>query len=352
MSAWLLLAVVLPVAAASAAQEAVSPAQIRALLDAGRLEQAIESYNRYATDRKNEDEALLAALGQATLRQLAEGGHGETLTALALERLARVGDERARRALALAATGERTLMPQGLPADASLARLGDARAGARLVELASRSDVPNRVAVIDAIRDARVQGAGTALQALLDDPSPPVRAAAADALATLGVKDAIPRLRSLLDDRVLLSRVSAASALKRLGDGSADKLLDEWLTSELPDLRLMAATAYAGSLRDRGWSAAVKPLLADPNGTNRLRAAELLLRADALAARETLRKAAFDANPAVRAEAARLLASAPSPELPLLRRLLEDESAWVRLHAAGASAAAKPEKPTSQPAKK
>jgi HEAT repeat protein len=86
------------------------------------------------------------------------------------------------------------------------------------------------------------------------------------------------------------------------------------------------------------------PLLDDPNGLTRVRAAELLADVEPDKARAALETALGDPNPVVRADVARVVESAGLIStdtnlrltLPMLRRLLRDRDPVVRTHAAGA----------------
>jgi HEAT repeat protein len=91
--------------------------------------------------------------------------------------------------------------------------------------------------------------------------------------------------------------------------------------------------------------AAIAPLLENRDGTIRLEAARLLASVNPDAAKRVLNEAATDPNPAVRAEAARILEetteSVPGiADLSLARRMLRDRDAMVRLRGAGVLLAA------------
>ncbi|MBE3135696.1 MAG: HEAT repeat domain-containing protein, partial [Acidobacteria bacterium] len=156
-------------------------------------------------------------------------------------------------------------------------------------------------------------------------------------------REALPSLREALDDPIPYVRLSAAAAVKQFGDAAADARIDSMLKSESPDVRLMAVEALAGG-KSRGWVSITKPLLADPNGLTRLRAAKLLARDEPDAARAVLARAVADPNPVVRQDAVRILETLRPYDVKLLRGLLRDKSQWVRLYAAGSLlAAAKPD---------
>ncbi len=305
--------------------------KIRALTTGGKSDLALRAYDAYAASAKRQDAGLLTPLAEGALQILGAPTQTETrLRAEALERLARHGRASARSDLEKMALSA---------SDASLARLGDVKAALRLAELAASPAVQNKVPIIENLRAAKAVKQAYVLVPLLDDTNPLVQVAAAQALGALGHREALPQLRGLLEARVPYVRMSAAVAIARLGDRSADAQITSLLKSDSPDVRLLAVEALADG-KDRGWTSVAKALLADPNGLTRLRAAELLLTAEPDAARPVLAKAASDANPVVRQEAVRVLETRAPYDVRLLRSLLADSSAWVRLHAAGALLAA------------
>ena len=118
-----------------------------------------------------------------------------------------------------------------------------------------------------------------------------------------------------------------------MGDARGDAMLQKALESDLPDLRLTAATALA----ERGpgpWVVAVQPVLANRDGLFRLQAAELLLPIDRAAAFRTLTEATTSDNVVVRNETARILSADPTTSVAELRRLLRDGSLVVQVHVA------------------
>ena len=237
---------------------------------------------------------------------------------------------------AIAADEDRGL---ALVALEGLVRAGVAGASARLKRLqgAVAPDAGRPEGRIEALRSA---GAGSipALREMVREQKGPVRANALRALAALNAQEALEDARGYLADPDPLVRAYAAVALARFGDAEGDRRVKQMLESPVADVRLIGAEAYAG--RDAGaWVDAVVPLLEDPNGLNRLRAAELLGPVRPELALPVLEKAATDANPVVRADAARILATpgttpATTGTLPLFRRLLRDPDPAVRVRGA------------------
>lgn len=294
---------------------------------------ALDAYEQFGRAAKKEDDRLLAPIARAELEALA-GDAVPMVQVAATERLARLGDAKARQALA-DRTRREPDAAGGRAATEALARLGDVAAARRLTALAASGPAAVRIPALVALARSGAAERTAAVQSALEDLDPVIRAAAADAAGMGKVTEARGRLKRLLDDRSFLVRLSAAAALKRLGDTAGDALLGAALASELPDARLMAAQGFIGA-SDRSWVPAIRPLLQNRDGLNRLRAADMLLpiaRADAYS---TLAEAAEDPNPSVRSEAARILASHRAEAPALMRRLLRDQAAMVRLFAAEA----------------
>jgi HEAT repeat protein len=309
--------------------------RLNALIADKQLRRASAEYARYVAAVGTEDAQLLATLARAELWALSGSETGLQLRSLALERLARHGDAKALQALRAAATSDRATVAERLNADLSLARLGERDATDRLLKLAELPELHDRTPVVEALEAAGSRSAQPWILQTLNDGNPLTRAAAARALGSLKAIETISRLREMLKDSVFLVRLSAAISLKRLGDQSADALLDGWLQSDLTDVRLMAAEAYADSLT-REWVKALTPVLQGSNEMGRLKAAELLRHQEPARSRSIVVEAVRSPNPAVRNEASRLLEWTTPYDLKLLRELLDDDSPWVRLHAAGA----------------
>jgi hypothetical protein len=297
----------------------------------------LDTYEGWLATSGVEDPFLVRPVARRILWDLASGSD-ETIRLAALQRLAGAGDRAAADRLADAAAATSAAI------DAQLALHGNRRAAERLAERPDVSTVrPETLA--EALSYSGPAGVPR-LRELLKHPAPPVRAAAALALGRLGPDAGAARaqLEAMFDDPAVRSFV--AVPLARLGHAGAEALMQEFLQSPVADLRLLAAQAYAGSGAG-AWSEALRPLLDDPNGLTRVRAAELLLpvaRDEALAA---LAAASAAANPVVRADVTRVLELAAADaarhagdacsvgDLGILRRQLRDADPSVRLHAAG-----------------
>jgi HEAT repeat protein len=324
-------------AAANARREAAAR-EIEALLVKGDVAAALDRYERQAGAVGSGDVGLLAPIARAVLTELSKSDAAEIRDA-ALLKLARHGDAAARRAIAgLVAEGD----PSALGA---LASQGDRAAVARLEGFVTGSAIPGqRHAAVEALGQAGSSRSAGVLRKALADSDPLLRVTAAEAIGTLHVEAAIPDLVANLDHEMLLVRVSAAVALKRLGDGTGDAILQEALQSPLPDVRIMAAKAWADS-GDTSWVGAILPVL-QADGLTRLHAAELLLDQDPAGAQAVLAEALADKNPVTRDEAARILAR--RGDLGALARLLGDPIPWARLHAADTILVRAARKPTTR----
>ena len=288
---------------------------------------ALDTYEKWLGGGP-EDVSLLGAVAAATLHEIARGDD-RSLQMDALAALA--GNRDASAAARLAAIRQ---SGDGLTA-LLLARAGDPDAARQL--LRDSGSIPP-AALAEAL-PAAGEAALPRLVELLENPAPPVRAAAALALGRVGSPQAIPSLRALLAKEPM-SRPYAAVALAKLGDEAGLQIARELLASDVPDIRLLGAVAFEGGT-DGPWVDALVPLLDDPNGLTRIRAAELISRVRPDSAAATLAGAAGDPNPVVRADVARAMKESGLLEphrteehLPLLRQLLRDPDPAVRLPAA------------------
>jgi len=302
-------------------------ARIAALAEAQPMP-ALDSYDLWAASAAGDDPFLLEPIARAVLTQISQGPDAQ-LQILALQRLTRA-------AAPEAASRLKALAKSSTAAIAALAGQGDADARAALVATAGKLP-PDRAAELLSAGGA---AAVPALVELLKHPSPAVRADAVRSLGKIGSSDVIQHLRGALQDPHGLVSGAAALSLTRLRDPEGEDRASRMLESEVADVRLSAASAFA----ERGngpWVAVVMPLLQDPNGLTRLTAAELVANIHPDAARNTLAAALADNNPVIRAEAIRTLEQPAMVEfvkadLGRIHGMLRDPDAAIRLYAAGA----------------
>lgn len=313
---------------------------VTALARAEDVDGAYDAYERHVKATKKEDAALLAPIAEATLRQLSNERASE-ISADALATLATRGDKASRDRLKTLAQPKGTDRPSVM-AIAALAALGDTASKQALAQYLSGPVAGPKITAIRVLTTSDPQTLVPLLDAPLADPNPLVKVAALDGAAGAGAKSLLPSIRKAMEERDGLVRLHAAAALQRLGDPAGKPVLDAAFASGLPDAAVIAAGAYAGTA-DRSWVKALVPVLKNENQLMAVRAAVLLVpTTERDAALTTLRTALQDQSPVVRDEAASALADAAAGDLALLRPLLRDANAFVRLRAGKAVLSAKP----------
>ena len=321
-------------AQAARAESTAARAAMVDALSAGDIRRAYSAYDQFVAASRGQDEALLGVIATEELRLIARYASDDPrLQAEALERLARHGDSQAFGELQQMAAGSPNT-PVAALAYGALARLGDASALSRLAEMASSRAMPDKSNVAEAIRRSGSKEYASALVLLLSDPEGPTRIQAIQGLAELDYAAAIPDLRALLTDEEPQVRSNAAVALKRLADTGGDEQSASMLRSGVASVRLEALRADPTS-KPADIVAAARQLAGDPDPFNRVRAAEVLAGDDPAAALTVLRRVAEEQDSTARRLAARGLESLKPGDVALLRRLLEDQSGWVRMYAAG-----------------
>jgi HEAT repeat protein len=296
---------------------------VTAEVQLGRVDHALDRYERWMTPRRPEDVYLLAEIALGRLRELAASTdpqvQAEAAALLAQERLTPVG-------------GPAPAAASGPAIDAALARAGDVDAAMRLTDRLSQPMGAEATFVLQAIGDARVRNAAPGVRTLLASPDPAIRAVAAQALGKVGGTEDVPRLRELAKDRFPFVQASATVALSQLGDAGAREGVDALLRSGAGELRLMAAEAL-GMAEVTRWSPAVTELLTNENLLVRVQAALLLSRAgvDVPGAQNTLIQAMGGDNPILREQAAAAFSEGPGADPLLLRKMLRDADGRVVL---------------------
>lgn len=312
---------------------------VTALARSEDVDAAYEAYEQHVRLAKKDDAALLAPIAEATLRQLSKERASE-ISAEALAALATRGDKDSRDRLRALAQPKPPEQPSVM-AVAALAALGDTASKDRLAQYLSGPVAGPKITAIRVLATAAPTLLPSLLESSFADANPFVKVAAVDAAAETGAKSLVPSVRKAMEERDGLVRLHAAAALQRLGDPAGKEILDAAFASGLPDAAVIAASAYAGST-DKSWVKGLTPVLQHENRLMAVRAAALLVpTAERDAALSTLRTALQDQSPVVRDEAAQALAAAAAGDLALLRPLLRDANAFVRLRAGKAVLSAK-----------
>lgn len=220
--------------------------------------------------------------------------------------------------------------------DAAAAHNGNGEALQRLQAAASDPNVHDKSALVTALEQAGT-AAVDSLVSIMQTDRGPAAGDAARALGRLGATQAVPALQAAMNTPDPYVRFSASVALARLGDPAGRDAVTAMVASPVPDVRLMTAEAWDG--QNGPWVAAVLPLLDNPDGDIRLRAARLVAPFHPEAARRTLEQAAGDPNPVIRSEALKTTSALALRDpsiagLPALRARLRDPDPAVRLYAA------------------
>lgn len=276
---------------------------------------ALDTYERWLGARPFDEPMAVRRIATALLREAAITSRDPVAKAVALDALAADGDEAARTSL-------ETAVKAGSRAETELlTRKGNDQAVTRVIE-DLKAQVPNKMALIDAVGESGSARAIPALMALLQDPRPEHRASAAEALGRLGARQALPQIRPLLNDTngPPMLRMAAAGALLRLGDDSGLAVLQGWMSSPVAGMRAGAARGLAPRA-DASWAATVRALGDDADPTIRVEAARLLAATEPDVARGILDRLLTDKDVAVRELAGSVTVTLP-PDLARLRSLL------------------------------
>jgi HEAT repeat protein len=326
--------------------------RVRALLVAGRMDQALEGY---------------AALPEASIAQDPRLARQVALTLVWSAFRSRDTYLESRGAMALAALGDAEAMPlfrealaHANPSVRALALRGLGRVKGPEAEALAQGALRDqdggvRAVAAEALGVLGARGAGEVLRAALKDREPAVRLRAAVALALLGDAQGEEILRRTLQargeatPRDPFDHIVAAEALARLGDPAARALLVDLLENPRDAVALFAAEALsnlgdqapraflqkaaqaAPDRENRMWATwtlarlgdgagapGLTEMLADKDEHLRLKAAWTLGQMGRLAPLEPLRKALADSNLVVRYQAAWslgeiVLSAAPPP---------------------------------------
>jgi HEAT repeat protein len=303
--------------------------KIEALSSGAQPLTALDAYEEWLpkAGRNIDDRGVLEPVASGMLRILAADSDPR-IRSTALEFLARSGDDTALQALRKSsAEGDQS-------ATLALVESGDAEAIATLQTLVGAGTGRDNSAAIAAL--AGHGGIPPALlETLIKDRVPMNRAAAARAVAANGTSTGTQVLDELSKDPDPLVRMSVTLARAKNGDDKALANARAMLASEVPDVRLIAAEALSASLPSES-EQAVRPLLTNPDGLNRFRAAAVVGQVDPMAVQSVLLEGLAQENPLIQQEAARLVAETLPGDLVTLRQLLRHRDHSIVVNAAGA----------------
>jgi HEAT repeat protein len=290
---------------------------------------ALDAYEAWIpkAGRNVDDQGLLQPIATGILRTLS-GGPDPAIRGTALQFLVAAGDETASDTLRkLSAEGDQR-------ATLALVDQGDANAIATLQTFAGSVNGRDVSTAIKAL--AEHGGLTPALiQTFAKDRVPMNRAAVAEALAANSDPAAATVLEALSQDPDPLVHTSVVLARAKAGDEAALANARVMMASEVPDVRLSAAEALAGAF-PRESAQAVQPLLTDPDGVNRFRAASIVGRVDPAAVQSVIIEGLAHQSPLIQQEAARVAAETLSGDLAMLRQLLRHPDRAIVVQAAGA----------------
>ena len=317
-------------AARALADDPNSSAALRLAIEAdiatGGASKALSTYERWLGGRALDDAYALRRIARTVLRDATTVNDGaarhEALVALMAD-----GDREAAGALQEGAKN-------GQFRDVSaMAAAGDERSLAILLSQL-HSTPGSKTGVIAAIAATGNKSAIPQLIPVLKDPRDVNRAAAADALGQLGATEAIPHLKALLRDEFFVVKLKAAGALYRLNDPSGLPVLTEVGRSEHGSIRVAGAREMASS-PDLAWQSLVRSLTEDPDPVVRLEAARLIAPYDQPLAKRVLDGLLADANLGIREAAAEVMVERVAADVATLRKLLRSGDARIRVGAAG-----------------
>jgi HEAT repeat protein len=274
-----------------------------------------------------DDRGLLQPIATGLLRVLS-GDPDSAIRVPALRFLSKDGDQNAAETLRkLSGEGDQRAM-------LALVTEGDANAIATLQTFAGSAKGRDVSAAITALAEH-----GGLTQAMIEtfakDRVPMNRAAVAEALATNKDPSAAQMLEALSQDPDPLVHTSVVLARAKAGDDGALGSARAMLASEVPDIRLSAAEALVGAF-PRESAEAVRPLLTNPDGLNRFRAASIVGRFDPAAVQSVLIEGLAHQSPLIQEEASRVATETLSADVVLLRQLLRHSDRAIVVQAAGA----------------
>jgi HEAT repeat protein len=290
---------------------------------------ALDAYEAWlpGAGRRVDDRGLIEAVAAGMLRALATDAD-PVISSKALQFLAAAGDKTALQNL------RKRSIEGDQAATLALVSSGDPESISELrTRLESETGRDNSAAIAALAERGGITAA--LLDSLAKDRVPMNRAAAARALGASKDPTADQRLDQFSQDPDPLVRTSVTLARARRGEDKALADARIMLTSEVPDLRLIAAEALAATL-PRESEEAVRPLLTNRDGVNRFRAAAIVGRTDPAAVQSVFLEGLADQNPVIQQEAARVATATLPGDLVLLRQLLRHPDRTIVVNAAAA----------------
>ena len=202
---------------------------------------------------------------------------------------------------------------------------------------AATASAPRRAAVLRkiALAEDRRDWTGGVLAAALRSADAIVRARAALAVGRLQDSVTVPAVAALLADRTVGVRREAVFALGQIGHASARRALEGALRDREPGVVALAVEAL-GKLGTKAATASLLPFVRRGTPEQRMRACESLWRLADTTAVGTLLATLAERDPAIRWRAVYALEKLPLPAriVPAVTPLLKDADPLVRAHAA------------------
>ena len=202
---------------------------------------------------------------------------------------------------------------------------------------AAVASAPRRAAVLReiALAEDRRDWTGGVLAGALRSADAIVRARAALAVGRLQDSVTVPAVAALLADRTVGVRREAVFALGQIGHASARPALEGALRDREPGVVALAVEAL-GKLGTKAATASLLPFVRRGTPEQRMRACESLWRLTDTTAVDTLLATLAERDPAIRWRAVYALEKLPLPAriVPAVTPLLKDADPLVRAHAA------------------
>ena len=300
---------------------------IEAEIAKGGATKALNTYEAWLGGRSMEEPGVVRRIARAMLHEWARQVTDSVARAEALDALARDGDLNA---LAVMRGIAQTDTDSGLR---MRVHLRNPQAVAQVVER-MKTTRGSKIRDIDMLGNSgSSQAVAGLVEILKKDELPENRWAAAQALGRVGGPEAEVALKPALDDPHGIVRATAAGALFKLGNYAGINILAELAASDNSGIRRGAAELMQ-SRPDDQWKSLVRGLLSDPDPAIRLDAARMLAPHEPGLVRPVLGQLAFDDNPAIRESTELVMAKLPIAGLVDLRTIMRLGRPLARVRAA------------------